>query len=282
MADENKIRQASDRAVGDLLQQTDRLRDYLAGEGSYPVDQLELFMETLKESIVALSLADLEKSEESMRQLSAISSSELFRGIGEVTRSLHESIKDIQKFVDPILAIFADQNVDGLASRLEYASTMVKDASDKTLDLLFGRQDVLMQDQQVFDEIEGMMAAGDCDGASEKLALLRGHNQDLINEMTRISELQIHADLVDQIVKKVSRVVDDIEKKLIDLLKRFSRDMQSLPEELPEGEVLHGPVVPGQTDAKAASSQDDVDDLLSSPGFISDLFAALLIALTYQ
>ncbi len=266
MADENKIRQASDRAVGDLLQQTDRLRDYLAGEGSYPVDQLELFMETLKESIVALSLADLEKSEESMRQLSAISSSELFRGIGEVTRSLHESIKDIQKFVDPILAIFADQNVDGLASRLEYASTMVKDASDKTLDLLFGRQDVLMQDQQVFDEIEGMMAAGDCDGARDKLALLRGHNQDLINEMTRISELQIHADLVDQIVKKVSRVVDDIEKKLIDLLKRFSRDMQSLPEELPEGEVLHGPVVPGQTDAKAASSQDDVDDLLSSLG----------------
>lgn len=254
------------RPVGEILEQTDALKRHIEKTGFPPLEEMERFMDTLKDAICCLSSGDLEKAAENMQRLTAFGSSGLFRGVGEITRDLHESIKDIQNFLEPILKRINEDEIEGLSSKLAHVSELVRETSEQTLDLLFARQEVSMSDVAVYEEIVKLIAQDDKKGAIGKLAALKVHNDELVNELTKISELQIHADLVDQLIKKVSKVVDELEMRLINLIKHFSPMIQEQPKEkVPEGQVLHGPVVPGQA-KKAATSQDAVDDLLKSLG----------------
>ena len=252
--------------VNDILKQADALKAYFEEKGDEPFEQLVVFLDTLKEAIVCLTNADLERSAVLMKKLKTIPTDELFRGIGEITRDLHESIKDIQRFLEPILMNLTEDDIQGLSSKLSHVSALVKDTSEKTLDLLFARQEKALADNAVYDVIARSIMADDKKEALKKLKLLKDHNKDLVNELMRISELQIHADLVDQIVKKVSKVVENMEARLVDLIRRYSRNA-GIPKgkEGRDGTKTHGPVIPGQNKG-VASSQDDVDSLLKSLG----------------
>jgi chemotaxis protein CheZ len=253
--------------VDNILKQADALKAYFEEKGDEPFAQLVVFLDTLKEAIVSLTNANLVRAAELMKQLKVITTDELFRGIGEITRDLHESIKDIQRFLEPILMNLTEDDIQGLSSKLSHVSTLVKDTSEKTLDLLFARQEKAVADNTVYDAIAKSIMADDKKEALRKLKVLKDHNKDLVNELMRISEFQIHADLVDQIVKKVSKVVENMEARLVDLIRRYTRNA-----EIPRGETggrdgtkIHGPVIPGQ-DKGVASSQDDVDSLLKALG----------------
>jgi len=264
MAEGSDVNKA--RPVGEILERTDALKKHIEKTGYPPMDEVARFMDILKEAIYSLSAGNLEKAAESMQRLSTFGSSGLFRGVGEITRDLHESIKDIQKFLEPILKRINEDEIEGLSSKLAHVSQLVRETSEQTLDLLFARQEVSMSDVAIYEEIAQLIAQGDRQQATDKLAVLKVHNDELVNELTKISELQIHADLVDQLIKKVSKVVDELELRLIELIKHFSPMLQEQPRvEVPQGEVLHGPVVPGHA-PQAATSQDAVDDLLKSLG----------------
>ncbi|MBN2297416.1 MAG: protein phosphatase CheZ [Deltaproteobacteria bacterium] len=251
--------------VDNILGQAEALKEYLEKEGPESIEQLIIFMDTLKESIIALTTGDLKKASESMKKLSTIAATDLFRGIGEITRELHESIKDIQKFLEPILTNISEEDVQGLTSKLAYVSNIVKDTSERTLDLLFSRQEIALGDNMAYDKIARLIVSDDKKGALLKIKELKTHNSELVGELMRISELQIHADLVDQIIKKVSKVVDNMERRLVDLIRRYGhhaglKDMGDLSE---HGTRLHGPAIPGE-EKGVASSQDDVDSLLKA------------------
>jgi len=253
--------------VNEILKQTDALKAYFKEKGDEPFEHLVVFLDTLKEAIVSLTNADLARSAELMKQLKTITSDDLFRGIGEITRELHESIKDIQHFLEPILMNLTEDDIQGLSSKLSHVSALVKDTSEKTLDLLFSRQEKAVANNAVYDAVARMIMADDKKGALQKLKTLKDNNKDLVNELMRISELQIHADLVDQIVKKVTRVVENMESKLVDLIRRYTRHVgiPAVPSSQRDGTKLHGPAVPSR-DKNVASSQDDVDSLLKSLG----------------
>src|SRR5208337_3328011 len=111
------------------------LKAYFEEKGDEPFEQLVVFLDTLKQAIVSLTNADLARAAEHMRHLKTITSDELFRGIGEITRDLHESINDIQRFLEPILTNLTEEDIQGLSSKLTHVATLVKDTSEKTLDL---------------------------------------------------------------------------------------------------------------------------------------------------
>ncbi len=250
-----------------ILKQADALKAYFKEKGDEPFEQLVVFLDTLKDAIVSLTNADLARAADLMKKLKTIPTDDLFRGIGEITRDLHESIKDIQQFLEPILMNITEEDVQGLSSKLSHVSTLVKDTSEKTLDLLFARQEKALADNTVYDAIARSVMADEKKEALKKLKVLKDHNKDLVNELMRISELQIHADLVDQIVKKVCKVVENMEARLVDLIRRYTRNA-GIPKGKTgsrDGTKTHGPVIPGQ-DKGAASCQDDVDSLLKSLG----------------
>jgi chemotaxis protein CheZ len=253
--------------VDNILRQADELKVYFGVNGVEPLEQIGVFLDTLKDTIVSLMNANLARAAELMKKLRAITSSDLFRGIGEITRELHESIKDIQRFLEPILTNLSEEDIEGLSSKLSYISTLVKDASEKTLDLLFARQELAEADHEVFESIEKLIASDDRKNALKKLKILKVHNKELIGELMRISEFQIHADLVDQIVRRVSKVAENMEERLVELIRRHGRGM-GFPEidtRVKDGTRMHGPAIPGR-DKRVASSQDEVDSLLKSLG----------------
>jgi len=253
--------------VDNILGQADALKEYLEKEGPESIEQLILFMDTLKEAIIALTNGDLGKASQSMKKLSTIAATDLFRGIGEITRELHESIKDIQKFLEPILTNISEEDVQGLTSKLAYVSNIVKDTSERTLDLLFSRQEIALGDNMTYDKIARLIVSDDKKRALLKIKELKTHNSELVGELMRISELQIHADLVDQIIKKVSKVVDNMEKRLVDLIRRYGHHagIKEAGDRSDRGAKLKGPAIPGE-ESSVASSQDDVDSLLKSLG----------------
>jgi chemotaxis protein CheZ len=253
--------------VDSILKQADALKAYFEEKGDKPFEQLVVFLDTLKEAIVSLTNADLIRAAELMKQLKVITTDELFRGIGEITRDLHESIKDIQLFLEPILMNLTEEDIEGLSGRLSHVSSLVKDTSEKTLDLLFSRQEKAVADNAAYDAIARLIMTDDKKGALKKLKLLKEHNKELVNELMKISEFQIHADLVDQIVKKVTKVVENMEARLVDLIRRYthSAGIAKIEPGKRDGTKAHGPVIPSQPKG-AASSQDDVDSLLKSLG----------------
>lgn len=254
--------------VKGILKQADALKEYLEKGGTESIRQLILFMDTLKDAILSLTTGDLEKAAQAMKKLSAIATTELFLGIGEITRDLHESIKEIQNFLEPIITNITEEDIQGLSSKLAHVSSLVKDTSERTLDLLFSRQEIALADNVAYDTVARLIVSDDKKGALLKLKQLKSHNSELVGELMRISELQIHADLVDQIIKKVSRVVENMETRLVDLIRRYDHQHTSLKQSenaAKHGRTLHGPVIPGEAKG-IASSQDDVDNLLKSFG----------------
>lgn len=253
--------------VKNILDQADALKEYLEKGGAESFRQFVLFMDTLKEAILSLTSGDLDKAAEAMKKLSSIATSELFLGIGEITRDLHESIKEIQNFLEPIITNITEEDIQGLSSKLAHVSSLVKDTSERTLDLLFSRQEIALADNLAYDAIARLIVSDDKKGALIKLKQLKAHNSELVGELMRMSELQIHADLVDQIIKKVSKVVENMELRLVDLIRRHDNQHTSLKKTEPAdaGTKLHGPAIPGG-DMGVASSQDDVDSLLKSFG----------------
>ncbi len=253
--------------VNEILEQADALKAYFKEKGDEPFEQLVVFLDTLKEAIVCLTNADLARSADLMKQLKTITADDLFRGIGEITRELHESIKDIQRFLEPILMNLTEDDIQGLSSKLSHVSALVKDTSEKTLDLLFSRQEKAVADNALYDSIARLIMADDKKGALQKLKILKDNNKDLVNELMRISELQIHADLVDQIVKKVTKVVENMETKLVDLIRRYTHraGIIGIKPKKRDGTKLHGPAISSQ-DRNVAACQDDVDSLLKSLG----------------
>ncbi len=259
-------KEAKDQSVSELLKNTDALKDCIDKEKGHVIDQIEKFMDTLKDAVVALSLGDLDEARKKVSELSYLASSKLFRGVGEVAKDLHNSIREIQDTVEPIIARLAEEDDVSLSGKLAYASSLVKDASDKTLDLLFKRQEVAMADKVIFKEIEELVEKGDIDNAKAGLRALKIHNDEIIDDLNKISELQIHSDLVDQLVRKVTSLLDSVEERLVRIIKKYGKDMvskQGIPRQEKKN-ILRGPSI--GTENSVAKSQDDVDKLLETLG----------------
>lgn len=257
-------RDAGGAGVHDILDKADALEIYLEREGADSVTQLMLFMDTLKEAVVSLVTGDLERAALSMKRLGTIATSELFRGIGEITRDHHESIREIQRYLDPLVNDIGEYDIQALSSKLAHVSSLVSEASEKTLDLLFARQELALADNAAFDAVAGLIVSGDKKGALLKLKDLKSHNADLVGRLMSISELQIHADLVDQIIRKVSRAVDEMQGRLVELIRKYGDHHPSPERAAPAREPrLHGPAVPGDP-AGAVTTQGGVDELLES------------------
>jgi chemotaxis protein CheZ len=74
-------------------------------------------------------------------------------------------------------------------------------------------------------------------------------------------------DLTGQIIRKVINLVHDVEEKLVMLVRITGGKLDRNNDEHRDPNQLEGPRVPGVNQGEQMTSQDDVDDLLSSLGF---------------
>lgn len=202
----------------------------------------------------------------------ADTSFELIHRVASVTRMLRESMRELG--LDQAIQEAAHAIPDA-RDRLHYVARMTEQAADRVLTLAEQMQP-LQEDmnrdakaleerwQQWFDKpLELPEARQLVDDTRSMLRDVDAKTQQSQAQLMEIIMAQDFQDLTGQVIKKMLSVVGAIETQLVQVL------VDSVPQERREEAktLLNGPEIKPEGKNDVVTSQDQVDDLLSSLGF---------------
>lgn len=195
----------------------------------------------------------------------------VFNEIGHLTRSLHDSLRDLG--FDKNLQKAASEIPDA-RDRLNYIATMTQAAAERVLNATeaaqpiiekveSGAKDLAAEWQKLFDN--------KLDVAQFKQLALQTHaflvelprqTRQTNAHLTEIMMAQDFQDLTGQVIKKVMDVTQSLEKQLLELLVNNAPPTIKI-----DTSLLNGPVINAAGRTDVVTSQAQVDDLLESLGF---------------
>jgi len=229
-------------------------------------------LEALFDSIVAANTDPGADAGEAEHGAPDTQSGEVLVKIGKLTRTLHESLRELgfDKSLQQAASAIPDTR-----DRLTYVATLTEKAAERALNAtevarplqdelesgakaLSANWDRLFDKQLSVDEFKALVAE-----TRRYLGSVPERTEATRGQLTEIMMAQDFQDLTGQVIKKITVAAHDIEHKLLELL------VEQMPQEKrAEAEtLLNGPVVKhdGRTDVVA--TQDQVDELLESLGF---------------
>ncbi|MBI1425384.1 MAG: protein phosphatase CheZ [Gammaproteobacteria bacterium] len=234
-----------------------------------------------KDLVASLERGDEKGSKEVIDDLTNIRESDLYREMGKLTRELHDAIMAFG--MDEQISNLAQQEIPDARQRLRHVIDMTDQAAHRTLtaveeslpicEQLEARSLTLQEDWSRFKKRD--MDINEFKQLAKRLDTFFSDNTGdagkLRSSLNNVLMAQDFQDLTSQIIKKVIKLVEEVESNLVELIKLTRRpDDMSADKHAAEKkqEKLAGPVVPGVNDGgSTVSGQDEVDDLLSSLGF---------------
>ena len=225
-----------------------------------------------------------------INELNKVRDHGLYHEVGKLTRELHNAIVNFQ--IDPRMPHAQElSQIADATERLNYVVTMTERAANRTMDLV-EQSAPLVND--LGDEAQSLSAEWGrfmrremgADGFRElakriELFLARSERDSskLSGHLNDILLAQDYQDLTGQVIKRVTQLVTEVESNLLKLVLMASQvdrfagiehDHEALraeQEKQKEPSRGEGPQIHADKRDDVASSQDDVDDLLSSLGF---------------
>jgi len=212
-------------------------------------------------------------------ELTSVRDSQLFQEVGRLTRELHESINS---FVDDArLADIARHEMPDAAERLRYVIATTEQAANTTLGAVedsLPLADSLRADARhlasQWDRFKSRQLSVDdfrelSGELSSFLSVTQTNSEALHDKLSEVLLAQGYQDLTGQVIRKVITLVEDVENKLVELVRLSGNRARSTDVAAHDGpdNAAAGPAVPGVDKGDVVSSQDDVDSLLSSLGF---------------
>ncbi len=197
---------------------------------------------------------------------------DLIHRIASLTRMLRESMRELgldQAIKDAAHAIpDARDRLHYVAHMTEQAANRVLNAAEQTQPL----QDSMQRDAKALDErwqawfdhpvelVEARELVDDTRALLKSVPEKTAASQNYLLEIIMAQDFQ---DLTGQVIMKMLGVVSAIETELVQVL------VDNVPQELREEtkSLMNGPAVNPQGKVDVVTSQDQVDDLLSSLGF---------------
>jgi len=235
-----------------------------------------------KALVASLESGNDEEARTHLDRLSLISENNLFKEIGRLTRDLHETLNNFH--IDNRLTALAAQEIPDAKDRLEYVLALTADAANKTMDTV--EKGIKITDA-IKDEA-GSLNVGwtkvhhkELDAAefrtlcstTEKFISSTATDSielhDLLNQALMAQDFQ---DLTGQVIQRVIKMVHDVEESMVETIKMFGA-MSEYHDAVDEGKKADrdsgstGPTIHTENRDDIVTSQDDVDDLLSSLGF---------------
>jgi len=234
-------------------------------------------LEALFDSIVAASTAPVEATAASCAAgntggNAGAAPSEVLATIGKLTRTLHDSLRDLG--LDKSLQQAAE-SIPGTRDRLAYVATLTENAAERALTAtetarplqdalesesraLATQWDRLFDKQLSVEEFKALVGS-----TRSYLAAVPARTEATRTQLTEIMMAQDFQDLTGQVIKKITEAAHDVEQQLLELLVE-----QMPPAKRAEAEgMLNGPVVNSAGRTDVVTSQDQVDELLESLGF---------------
>lgn len=170
---------------------------------------------------------------------------DLYLEVGRVTRILHDSIRGFQDAIDPKIKDMATGEMPSAVDKLQLIIASTEDAATKTIEIV----DKYLERMDTLDKhIKAL------DPASDAAQFLYQFRDELETDLSTILMAQSFQDLTGQTIKKVIRLVSDLEGELVKMVATF-------------GVKVDGSAETPVPEVQDQVSQADVDDLLKEFGF---------------
>lgn len=201
--------------------------------------------------------------------------SSLFQELGKLTREFHDTLNSFR--FDERVADMALHDIPDAKERLNYVITMTDQAAHRTLTAVeetIPLSEQLEQQAAVLTQkwerlLRHELSAGEFKALSQEvgkfLPLVLSCSSKIHSNLSDVLLAQDYQDITGQIIRRVIKLVQDVEDSLVRLIKISGQHM------MPAGERQHKAGLDGpQINADhpdVVMGQDNVDDLLSSLGF---------------
>lgn len=249
---------------------------------------LDELKERARMLVEQLECGDFPAAAEVIRTINEARDHSIYREVGKLTRGLHEAIVNFE--IETGASGLDHDRMSKMANaqeRLDYVINLTQKSADRTMDMveqgipvaeqLGERANALRADWQRLirremkpDEFRDLYHRID-----EFLGAAADNSGELSAKFNEILMAQDFQDLSGQVIKKVISLVQEVEARLVELM-RVAGQVEHLAgifrtrEERPAEAAditPEGPQVNAHKRADVVSGQDDVDDLLSSLGF---------------
>jgi chemotaxis protein CheZ len=193
--------------------------------------------------INALTEHDYEEADKAIQSMIKKGQDELFNEIGKITRKLHDTIKSFKQAIDPKIKEVAMKEIPSTIESLEFVIEKSEEAANKTMGIV---EKYILN----MDELETYIKK--LTGPEESVMYLKSFKNRLEDDLTDILTTQSFQDITGQLIKKVIKLIGDIEEELVKLIKTFGVKIET------------------SSKVEAVSqkiTQADVDELLKEFGF---------------
>jgi len=215
-----------------------------------------------------------------IESISKFHESMLFQEVGKLTRQLHETLNNFH--VDTRVEALTKNEIPDAKERLNYVIKMTEDSANRTLSAveaglpiaeeLKDKSNILNKKWRRFRQRE--MPVEEFRELSNEIDSYLSwsviQSEKIRENFSHILMAQDFQDLTGQVIRRVINLVQEMEGNLVDMVRISGQRMKKEPleENVGSDSKLDGPRIPGCDSHKdRLSSQDDVDDLLSSIGF---------------
>ncbi len=241
--------------------------------------------------IAQLQKNNFEEASQVIHEMMQSRDEHLFLSVGQLTRALHNAIVNFNVDSDVDGLAFADGNeIRDASNRLQYVISMTQEAAEKTMDRVetaapiaqnLGQEAKTLKDE--WDKLRRREVSkeefADLYSRIDEFLLQMTLGADELNENLQAIILeQGFQDLTGQVLKKVIRLITDVENELVSLMRiagqvedvaGIKRDAVAVKPGFGSDAPLRGegPQIHAAKRDDVVNGQDDVDDLLSSLGF---------------
>ncbi|HHQ69748.1 MAG TPA: hypothetical protein ENM98_05515 [Halothiobacillaceae bacterium] len=234
-----------------------------------------------KALVKAIEQDDIQGEEALIEKLTANQTASVFNEVGRITREVHDTLMNFA--CDERLSSLAEEEMPDARDRLRYVITLSEQAANRTLNVIDEAtpmaKKITDRSRRLKDELAKITQA-----ERENPRLLSvtktmdryldstiKTGEQVKKQLTEIMMAQEFQDLSGQLLMRVIELLEQIEDKLINLLKITAPVRQKGSKTEPQQPNLDRGIGPqGYSKEKkkdVMESQDDVDDLLDSLGF---------------
>ncbi len=206
-------------------------------------DQRYSIVEDIISFMDAVANNDFEKADKVLNSLIQKGQQDLFKEIGKVAKKLNTSLKSFKEALDPKLKEIAVEHMPRAVDQLQAVIDRTEEAASKTLNIV---EKYILKMDDLANHIRGLQ------GPPESVEFLREFKNSLEDDLTEILTTQSFQDLTGQTIKRVIKLVDDLEIELLRLITTFGLKVDEKQSTAIEVEKV---------------SQEDIDSLLEEFGF---------------
>ena len=233
-------------------------------------------LEKAKQLVELYEEGDIDEANRLLSELTKTRETNIFLEVGRLTRELHDALNSFQ--VDTHLKELTEKEIPDARERLDYVISMTEKAAHRTLSMVEETVPISEKIKHTAEDINNdlerfrgrQMNVEEFRNFLERLAGFLGRldsDATLIqSNLTEVLLAQDYQDLTGQVIRRVIKLVQDVEDGLVKLI-RVSQEQTAKIEDSIRDTKSEGPQVTSKPIGAVVNNQDEVDSLLCSLGF---------------